>query len=382
MPKLVPLIVVGATLLSSVGAAGSYALMNDVTVSVDGTSTTSKVTYATVGEVLRHNGVTVGTHDVVEPSLTTAISDDTVIEVTHARPVLVTLDGVLHGQRLAVRTVADVLDALGIDAEGAVVSQPLDASIPLSGAAFTVHTPKDVTVTAGGATQELRATGTVADALAEVGITPDDDDLTTPALDENLSDGLGITFVKVDTSVVTRDVAIPFAEKTTKDSNLAAGTKKVQVAGVNGLASETVRQVLHDDAVVSEEQLSWTVQSEPVQQETVVGTKTVLGASSTASPATGNQCQASHYGNGDGTDGGPTASGETFNASGMTAAHKTLALGTKIKVTNVANGKTVIVRINDRGPYVGGRCLDLSYGAFSAIGSPSSGVMTVAWETV
>ena len=93
-------------------------------------------------------------------------------------------------------------------------------------------------------------------------------------------------------------------------------------------------------------------------------------------------CQASHYGLGDGTDGGPTASGETFRASGMTAAHKTLPLGTRIKVTNVATGASVTVRINDRGPYAGGRCLDLSSGAFSQIASTSQGVATVTWQRV
>jgi len=58
-----------------------------------------------------------------------------------------------------------------------------------------------------------------------------------------------------------------------------------------------------------------------------------------------------------------TASGEDFNMFELTAAHRQLPLGTYVKVTNVRNGKWVIVRINDRGPYVSGRIMDLSYGA-------------------
>ena len=63
-----------------------------------------------------------------------------------------------------------------------------------------------------------------------------------------------------------------------------------------------------------------------------------------------------------------TASGERFNPSGMTAAHRTLPLGTRVQVTHTRNGRSVIVRINDRGPFIKGRSLDLSAGAAKAIG--------------
>ncbi|MEU4225729.1 septal ring lytic transglycosylase RlpA family protein [Nonomuraea sp. NPDC026600] len=88
-------------------------------------------------------------------------------------------------------------------------------------------------------------------------------------------------------------------------------------------------------------------------------------------------CGASFY-----DEGQMTASGERFNPSAMTAAHKTLPLGSRVRVTNPANGESVTVRINDRGPYVGGRCLDLSSAAFSAIGDTGAGVMTVKYEVL
>lgn len=71
--------------------------------------------------------------------------------------------------------------------------------------------------------------------------------------------------------------------------------------------------------------------------------------------------------------GRPTASGERFNPEGLTAAHRTLPLGTRIRVTNPANGRSVVVRVNDRGPFVHGRILDLSHGAARAIGLVSRG---------
>lgn len=67
-----------------------------------------------------------------------------------------------------------------------------------------------------------------------------------------------------------------------------------------------------------------------------------------------------------------TASGERFNPSAMTAAHRTLRFGTRVRVTNSHNGRSVIVRINDRGPFVKGRSIDLSSGAARAIGMGGS----------
>jgi rare lipoprotein A len=92
--------------------------------------------------------------------------------------------------------------------------------------------------------------------------------------------------------------------------------------------------------------------------------------------------QASHYGVGDGYHGRTTANGERFNAYGLSAAHKSLPFGTRIRVTNQANGKSVIVRINDDGPHVYGRALDLSYGAFSRIAHPGQGVVSVCYTRV
>jgi rare lipoprotein A len=89
---------------------------------------------------------------------------------------------------------------------------------------------------------------------------------------------------------------------------------------------------------------------------------------------------ASHYGIGDGYHGQTTANGERYNAYGKSVAHRWLPFGTKLRVTNQSNGRSVIVRVNDRGPYIAGRDLDLSYGAFSTIASPSQGVATICYS--
>lgn len=75
-----------------------------------------------------------------------------------------------------------------------------------------------------------------------------------------------------------------------------------------------------------------------------------------------------------------TASGERMNPSAMTAAHRSLPFGTKLRVTNQKNGKSVVVRINDRGPFVEGRVLDLSKAAAQQIGFVRSGHAAVCME--
>lgn len=76
------------------------------------------------------------------------------------------------------------------------------------------------------------------------------------------------------------------------------------------------------------------------------------------------------------------ASGGRFNPEGMTAAHKTLPFGTKVRVTNRNNGRSVVVTINDRGPFIRGRIIDLSRGAARVVGMTGSGVAPVSVSVI
>jgi len=105
----------------------------------------------------------------------------------------------------------------------------------------------------------------------------------------------------------------------------------------------------------------------------------LFAAAASAKPVCGN---ASHYGHGDGYHGRIAADGSRFNAYGLSTAHRWLPFGTKLRVTNQGNGKSVVVRVTDKGPFIPGRILDLSYGAFKAIASPSQGVVKVCFEQI
>ena len=88
----------------------------------------------------------------------------------------------------------------------------------------------------------------------------------------------------------------------------------------------------------------------------------------TQGPGTGfvEHCEASWYG--PGFYGNLTANGETYTGRGLTAAHKYLPFGTRVRVTDQRTGRSIVVRINDRGPYIRGRCIDLSPDAKAALG--------------
>jgi len=78
----------------------------------------------------------------------------------------------------------------------------------------------------------------------------------------------------------------------------------------------------------------------------------------------------------------PTASGERYDPSKLTGAHRTLPLGSRVRVTNLLNGRSVLVTINDRGPYMPRREIDLSYGAARVLGIVRRGVARVRIELV
>ncbi|GIF75397.1 hypothetical protein Asi02nite_49150 [Asanoa siamensis] len=115
----------------------------------------------------------------------------------------------------------------------------------------------------------------------------------------------------------------------------------------------------------------------PSSKKPTPARKTTSKPESGGSVVSSGSCGASYY-----DEGQTTANGESFNPEALTAAHKTLAFNTRVRVTNPDNGKSVVVRINDRGPFVSGRCIDLSRAAFRAIAPLSQGELTVKYDVL
>lgn len=131
---------------------------------------------------------------------------------------------------------------------------------------------------------------------------------------------------------------------------------------------------------------------QPLEQQSEVlapaalpfATAPALGAPVNSAPAV--QVASTYHGQaswyGPGFYGGRTANGEVFRRGTMTAAHRSLPFGTRVRVTNLWNGRSAVVRINDRGPFHGGRIIDLAHGAAQELGVASSGVASVKLEVL
>ncbi|QVQ54869.1 septal ring lytic transglycosylase RlpA family protein [Spiractinospora alimapuensis] len=192
----------------------------------------------------------------------------------------------------------------------------------------------------------------------------------------------------------TEAAALPFGEPQGRtDADLEDAEQRRQDAGDD--ATQTGSGSAQAEAEPESEETEDAPEPEPAATEDSTGTDDSAdasdssdesgdsdgsdsGPSAAATPSgEGGTCEASNYG-----EGQMTANGERFDPNAMTAAHKTLPFDTMVEVTNPANGRSVTVRINDRGPFVEGRCLDLSRAAFEEIASASQGVATVDWQVV
>ncbi len=129
--------------------------------------------------------------------------------------------------------------------------------------------------------------------------------------------------------------------------------------------------------VVNEDKIT-----EPVVAENVVSVEeeTITADRSLVEFVNKGSMKASWYG--PGFHGRKTANGEVYNQNSFTAAHKSLKFGTLLKITNLKNNKSVVIRINDRGPYIHGRDLDLSKAAASELGMVRKGVAKLKVEEI
>lgn len=396
MRKVIPLAVAGGVLIASGGVFGAaQALAKDIEVSQDGVPMKVRTWDGTVGDVLEDQGIEVSERDLVAPGLSAEVADGQLISVRYGRELRLTIDGRPETYWTTALTLDEALSERSIRDESRM-STSRNAPIGRAGLTVDIQTAKKTTLVVGGESREvISPAATVADLLNETAVQVTPEDRVEPALETPVTEGLTVTVTKNENRETTKTVDIPFKEVRKKSSTLAAGTEKVETEGVPGKAVEVWVERFENGKPVSNERTSTRVEKEPVDKVILVGTRSTSSPSPAArtsssapsaaapsqsqsvTPANGASCIASNY-----WQGQMTANGEVFNPSEMTAAHKTLPFNTRVKVTNPRNGKTVIVRINDRGPYIAGRCLDLSRAAFGQIGDLGQGVMTVNYEVL
>ena len=273
----------------------------------------------TVGEVLRESQIDIFPEDLVIPDLTESISNGETIYIYPATEVFITnFYGDTHPYRTRSKTV------------GAV--------------------------------------------MGEIGYEQTEEEAVHPNYDTLVHVGLDIYMVRTTEDILEVEVSIPHRTKYVRDATKDYLFKEIQEEGKDGMKKKYIQLKYENDELIDRVTLNEEILEEPVTEIILIGTATPPGGTSLGTT------KASFYG--EMFHGRRTASGDTFDMNELTAAHKKLPFGAIVKVTNNANGESVVVRITDRGPYAYGRGIDLSKAAFGQISHLGAGVISVEMEVV
>ncbi|NYE74537.1 septal ring lytic transglycosylase RlpA family protein [Microlunatus parietis] len=399
--------IAGLLTAGGLGYGGYVAAADDVNLSVDGQSTRFTTHAGTVADVLRDQGIAVNDRDDVQPSLTSEVAGPTTITVNFARQLTITIDGKKDSYWTTARSVDEALQEMNIPAS-AKLSTSRGAKIDRTGIHIKVDTSKTATIVAGGKTLKVTSTGrTIADALKQAKVAYDKDDQVSPKPSSALRDKAKIVVKIVEVKKATKKIEHEFKTIEKETASLEKGETKTDTTGITGITEEVWQYVYVDGKETEKRKLSSKVLKKKRDKIVLVGTKEPKKSDdsnddsknddsdsnddSGDSGGSGNDdepkndeasgksgtCEASYY-----WQGQMTANGEQFNTNDFTAAHKSLPFNSRVRVTNLNNGKSTVVRINDRGPYISGRCLDLSRAAMKAIGGTSAGVVPVKYKVL
>jgi uncharacterized protein YabE (DUF348 family) len=345
-----------------------------VLLAVDGRSEHLATHAGTVGELLDRAGIRVGPEDRLTPGPTTTITDGMAVELVQARRVTVLVGGTPRRLFVPALRAEDVITALRRGGTRGELVSPAPLAPVYDGMVLEVGAPVPVTVVTDGQDHDITAPEgtTVGALLTRLGVEVDPDDRVTPALAEKVTEGIQVVVQRVVQTAEERQVAIaaPVEERPTAD--LREGERREVSAGHEGVLGVVERVTWVDGVPKERVRTGERVIIEPEPRIVEVGIGPADEATDDASDEDLQAAIPSESGNID--TGG--ASWYT-NGDGLTAAHRSLPKGTIVTVTNLANGKSVKVRINDRGPFIPGRVIDLNKAAFSQIASPSEGVIEV-----
>lgn len=356
------------TLALAASSVGYLLAEKRVTLADEGRTRTVATFAPTVGAALERMGVKLGPGDKSFPSTEAALDVDDKIEVRRAKDVIVVLNGARSVERVTGRTVQEVLDELRVDETGARLYPSAGAKVS-DGDEIIVSRPVNVTVEHDGVSQPVVTNVMTAGALLrQLGIVLSPHDRIEPSIITSPTEGAVFKVVRVTEVTERTTSAIPFKKVIERTDTLELGVRRLKSAGADGVRAKSYRVVYEDGRIKSRQLLGTEVVKAPKDEVMLVGTRRPVLPSVTGSetgiaswyetPET--RCR-SKYGD-------------------MTAAHKTLPFGTIVKVTSLSNGRTVTVRICDRGPYVEGRIIDLNRAAFAELASPSTGLVRVKIE--
>ena len=362
---------------------------HNVTLQVDGQAQVLTSYASTVGDLLERADIKYSEHDEVVPAPDTPVQDGMVVEVVHAREITVLIGDKEETVLVTALSVDEVIDQLAGRSDVSRRSTVrVSRLMPVhAGMRLRVLNPVAVTVVADGKEREVVTDApNVEGVLRRLGINLAGDDRVTPALNTLVEADLRITVERVRTTRERQTVEIPYETIRRYSDRLTQGQEREVQAGENGSAHVVELVTVVDGDEVSRYELRRTDVIEPQSRIIEVGT---AAPPSTGSSSPDSNTESSSPEPRETTPSQPASEPSSGNSQsgqasyyyhpeeGMTAAHRTLPFGTVVTVTNRANGKSIRVTINDRGPYIDGRIIDLNEPAFTQIASKSTGVIDV-----
>lgn len=256
-------------------------------------------------------------------------------------------------------SVGDLLDKYVTDVSDEDRVFPSRDSQVFSGDSIFINRKKKVTVVADGEEKVLETFGdSIENIFKRNNINLDENDIVIPQVNTIVRNDVEAKITRVEFKEETETKKIPFETVLKKDDELNFLKKYTKQEGENGSKELIYKVAYHDGKEVDRALVEEKVVKEAVDKVVVQGTKVKLGKK--------HKGVCSWY----------------SNTGTMSAANQWLPKGSYVKVTNKANGKSVIVQINDRGPFVPGRIIDLDKVAFAKIASIGAGVIDVKMEEV
>jgi uncharacterized protein YabE (DUF348 family) len=344
-----------ATALSIlVMATLSYLVISkQVTLVVDGRPEGIRTMSANVGDLLEGEGIAMDSGVLVVPPPATDLADGMTVTVNSFGELV---DVTEQTSGVGVWVVEGTSDSWS-----RIAGQLVEGS-PSASSAGTASVVAARAVVMGKVHDVLTNAATSGELLSAMGITPDADDRVQPSPRTPLHDGSLIRFDRVRVATRNVDKPIPFTVGTTTTGAVAPGVIRVVQHGVDGMLRTTYQIRFVNGRAVSRVVLDRRVLQEAVPEQREVGRAATNGGD----------------GDGDGDGGSQFGEASWYDTpwDGLTAAHPWLPFGTEVKVTNMATGESVVVVINDRGPF-GGRIIDLSDEAFARLAPLGQGVMQV-----
>jgi len=262
-----------------IGTTVGYASMGkDVTLNVDGRIDHVSATGDTVSDVLKDQGISLGSHDEVAPALDAAVNDGTTIAVRYGKPLKLDVDGDTTTYWVTATDVRGALHEIDRSFDRAHLSVSRGAGITRDGLRITIATPHRLTFVVGGrpAVHKTVPAYTVAQALRAMHLRLGKDDVVRPGLQHELKQGDRVVLDRM--RIVRRHVsgeAVPFSTVTHDDSTMLDGRSEVVRSGRTGLRDVTYRIVFKNGHLVARRVISQHLLRAPVAQVERVGTKTV-----------------------------------------------------------------------------------------------------------